>query len=104
GFGGAAATPTIEGRFRVRGHLGLVHTTLYRQSLGHEFYLRDFLQFQGNYGFHANKINDLTGEVEPGPTHGCVALPKQAQAALYAWADDGTPIDIRYAGDDGSGS
>ncbi|MBX5476052.1 MAG: L,D-transpeptidase, partial [Clostridia bacterium] len=80
------------------------HTGLYRETEGHEYYLRNFLQIQGNYGFHAYKINDATDEEEPGPTHGCVNLPAGDMEALYHWVKIGTPVEIRYVNADTAGT
>ncbi|MBX6351464.1 MAG: L,D-transpeptidase family protein [Clostridia bacterium] len=96
GFGGPPDDPTIVGDYEVVQRLGRIHTGLYQAELGHEFWLRDFIQIQGNYGFHAYKINDATGEEEPGPTHGCIALPAGDEAALYEWVKIGTPVAISY--------
>lgn len=104
GFGGPYAggkdTRSLEGEYRIIRKLGTIRTGLYEKTLGHEFYLRDFLQIQGNYGFHAYKINDATMEEEPGPTHGCITLPAVEMAALYAWAKVGTPVTLSYVNPD----
>ncbi len=91
---GDPTTPTPLGQFTVTGHLGTVHTSMWRSEVGHEFLLRHFLQFKGNFGFHAYKINDATGQEEPGPTHGCIALSAADAEGLYRWASDGTPVII----------
>ncbi len=96
GYGGAAESPSLVGKYKVTAHLGTIHTTLYQSELGHDFYLKAFLQFKGNYGFHAYKINDQTMEPEPGPTHGCVALSEADAASLYEWADVGTAVESEY--------
>lgn len=94
-FAGAADSPTPPGEYTVTAHLGTIHTTLYSKSLGHEFCLHHFLQFKGNYGFHAFKINDATDEQETGPTHGCIAMEEEDAEMLYEWAEDGTTVTIR---------
>lgn len=104
GFGGPPDNRTIEGEYRIIRRLGTVHTGLYRETEGHEYYLRNFLQIQGNYGFHAYKINDATDEEEPGPTHGCVNLPAGDMEALYHWVKIGTPVEIRYVNADTAGT
>ena len=91
---GAPGEETPSGYYRVTAHLGTIHTALYRATYGHEFILKDFLQFQGDYGFHAYKVNDQTMQVEPGATHGCIAFPEADAKRLYDWAADGTPIRI----------
>jgi len=99
GFGGRyedADTKTPEGDHLIVARLGRIHTNIYRERLGHEFFLNSFIQLRGNYGIHAFKINDSTGLEEPGPTHGCIALSPEDSSFLYKWAQVGTPVSIRY--------
>ncbi len=91
---GAPGEETPSGYYRVTAHLGTIHTALYRATYGHEFILKYFLQFQGDYGFHAYKINDQTMRVEPDATHGCIAFSEADAKRLYDWATEGTPIRI----------
>lgn len=100
GFGGPPDNPTIVGDYKVALRLGTIHTGLYKADLGHEFWLRDFIQIKGNYGFHAYKVNDATNEEEPGSTHGCIALPAGDEAALFQWVKVGTPVSIHYVNAD----
>lgn len=91
---GAPGEETPAGYYRVTAHLGTIHTALYRATLGHEFWLKYFLQFQGDYGFHAYKVNDQTMQTEADATHGCIAFNEADAKRLYDWATEGTPIRI----------
>lgn len=85
-----------EGTYSVRGHLGTVHTNIYGRTLGHEFFLENFLHLRGNYGIHRYKLNEKTGLEEPGPTHGCIALSQGDAKLVYEWALDGTPVEVIF--------
>ncbi len=94
GKSGGPGDETPAGDFKITGHLGTIHTGLYKATLGHEFFLKYFLQFQGDYGFHTYKVNDATMKTEVEATHGCIALAEADAKSLYEWAADGTTVHI----------
>jgi len=106
-FSGKSGHETPRGEFKINLKYPLLKTNRWYEDDGTEYYLNHFMSFTGpslaatgtpdDWGFHQMRIpvsGPNAGQMQAGPSHGCLALSPGEADWLFAWATPGTPVSI----------
>jgi len=69
------------------------YAILFDETPDYGFYIHD-AWWRTNYGPGSNAVAGTPGLNDTG-THGCINVPEDAEAALYAWAEVGIPVVVK---------
>ncbi|MEI6043460.1 MAG: M14 family zinc carboxypeptidase [Chloroflexota bacterium] len=106
-FSGKPGFDTPKGQFKVSLKLLLLKTNRWYEDDGTEYYLNHYLSFTNtvlaatgtpdDWAFHQMRIpvsGPDAGQMQTGPSHGCLALSPSDAEWLFNWATTGTPVAI----------
>ncbi len=103
-FSGKVSYPTPRGEFKIRYKNPSLQTNRWYEDDGTEYILKNYASFTGpsvnysdDWAFHQMRIPTSgpdTGQMQAGPSHGCLALSPADAAWFYDWASEGTPVTI----------
>jgi hypothetical protein len=103
-FSGKAGHLTPKGDFKIHYKNPNLQTNKWYEDEGTEFILKYFASFTGpsldysdDWGFHQMRIpvsGPDAGQMQAGPSHGCLAMSPTDAVWFYDWADEGTPVTI----------
>ncbi len=103
-FSGKQGYETPRGEFKIRYKNPSLQTNRWYENDGTEFILKNYTSFTGpslnysdDWAFHQMRIptgGPDAGQMQAGPSHGCLALSAADAAWFYVWATEGTPVTI----------
>ncbi len=106
-FSGKPGFDTPRGEFKINLKFPLLKTNRWYEDDGTEYYLNFFMSFTGpglpagnspdDWGFHQMRIpvsGPNAGQMQAGPSHGCLALSPAEAEWIFNWAAPGTPVSI----------
>ncbi len=103
-FSGKTGFLTPRGDFKIHYKNPSLQTNKWYEDDGTEYILKNYASFTGpslnysdDWAFHQMRIptsGPFIGQMQPGPSHGCLALSPTDSDWLYGWADEGTPVSI----------
>jgi lipoprotein-anchoring transpeptidase ErfK/SrfK len=106
-FSGKPGFDTPKGDFKINVKMPLLKTNRWYEDDGTEYYLNNYMSFTNaalaatgtpdDWGFHQMRIpvsGPDAGQMQTGPSHGCLALSPSDAEWLYNWAPSGTPVSI----------
>jgi lipoprotein-anchoring transpeptidase ErfK/SrfK len=106
-FSGKPGSDTPRGEFKVNLKQPLLKTSRWYEDDGTEYYLNHYVSFTNatlaatgtpdDWAFHQMRIpvsGPDAGQMQIGPSHGCLALSPSDAEWLFNWATTGTPVTI----------
>lgn len=106
-FSGSPGHETPKGEFKINLKYPLLKTNRWYEDDGTEYYLNNYMSFTNatlaatgtpdDWAFHQMRIpvsGPNAGEMQAGPSHGCLALSPADAEWLFTWAIPGTPVTI----------
>jgi protein MpaA len=106
-FSGMQGHETPKGEFKINVKYPLLKTNRWYEDDGTEYYLNNYMSFTNaalaatgtpdDWAFHQMRIpvsGPNAGQIQAGPSHGCLALSPSDAEWLYNWATPGTPVSI----------
>ncbi len=106
-FSGKPGHETPRGEFKINLKQPLLKTNRWYEDEGTEYYLNFYMSFTNttlaatgtpdDWAFHQMRIpvtGPDAGQIQAGPSHGCLALSPADAEWLYNWATPGTPVSI----------
>ena len=103
-FSGKQGYETPRGDFKIHYKNPSLQTNKWYEDDGTEYILKNYASFTGpklgysdDWAFHQMRIpvsGPQIGQMQAGPSHGCLALSPADAEWLFSWADDGTPVTI----------
>ncbi len=104
-FSGKIGSETPAGEFKINLKIPILKTTRWYEDDGTEYYLNKYISFTNDslastgtpddWGFHQMRIpldGPNAGQMQAGPSHGCLALTPSDAEWLFNWASPGTPV------------
>lgn len=103
-FSGMPGYDTPRGQFAIQYKTASLVTNKWYENEGTEYTLNNYTSFTGpsldysnDWAFHQMRIptqGPNKGQMQAGPSHGCLALSPTDSAWIFNWADPGTPVVI----------
>ncbi len=103
-FSGMKGHETPRGEFKIHYKNASLQTNKWYEDAGTEYVLKNYASFTGpslnysdDWAFHQMRVpvsGPDAGQMQAGPSHGCLALTPADAAWLFDWASDGTPVSI----------
>lgn len=103
-FSGMPGYDTPRGQFTIHYKNPSLTTNRWYENEGTEYILNHYVSFTGpslgysdDWAFHQMRIptnGPNKGQMQAGPSHGCLALSPTDAEWIYDWADPGTPVVI----------
>ena len=103
-FSGKPGFETPKGEFKIHYKNPSLETNKWYEDDGTEYILKNYVSFTGpslnysdDWAFHQMRIpvsGPAMGQMQAGPSHGCLALSPSDSEWIFNWADEGTPVSI----------
>lgn len=103
-FSGKPGFDTPRGEFKIRYKSTSLQTNKWYEDDGTEYILKNFasftsaaLNYSDDWAFHQMRIpvsGAAAGQMQPGPSHGCLALTPADAAWFFNWAVEATPVSV----------